>query len=180
MIKGVASLWGFFWVGIVGICSIAGGVVAAPHIYRWVKNWLRVRQHRGWLKGLPWFVPHRRRLKHLEGLVRLLGQAQEGLNLVDRELVREIQYDLGRVAWHVYTDAWPYVAVYSYSDERQCLAIRNLSQVEDDGSRTDGRIERARTVIKGVEKNPFTSDQVKKVARAALEELERRQQLKVQ
>lgn len=180
MMEIAAGFWKFSWTAFVGICSIAGGLVVMPGIYRRVKNLARLRWHQGWLTNLAWFVPSRRRARDLESLVRFLGHAQERLSAIDRDLVRRIQYDLGRVEWHVWTDALPYVAIYSYKEDKQCLALRNLSQVENDSSVCDGPTERAKAVIKGVHDNPFTSDHVRRVAKAALEELDTRQRIESQ
>ena len=131
------------------------------------RRWLRQQRPR-----LVLLVPSRRRARNLEHVVKFLGKAQERLSPPQSDLARKIQHELGRVGWNVWTEALSYVALYSNKVEQQCLALRNLSQIEDEES-----IEHVENVIKGVLENPFTSDRVKRVAEAVLEELKSRRQM---
>jgi hypothetical protein len=103
--------------------------------------------------------------------LKVLGKAEEGLTCVKNEaLVKDIRYGLNKVFWAVWVEEMSYIALHSDKDKERCLALRNLSQVEDGES-----LEHIICVVSGVLHDLLASPRVTKVAKAVLSELQERQ-----
>jgi len=151
------------WKVIAGACAAAWIIV--PVFFKWVKpHWEEWRYRK--------LVPSQRGASGLVRLIKLLGKIQDQLSYTQNEIVAKIRHDLGQVEWNVWTEALPYAAIYSSKEKERCSALRNLSQVSGLES-----IKRASTIIKGIVVNPGTSKNVRRVAEAALKELEERQKM---
>ena len=166
-----------FWKSLLGILACFGAIATALSA-----AFAIARELRPFLARRHWFrrhrdlaVPDRKQAKQFERLVRHLGKAQEWLGNVDCEMARRLARELGHIEWKVWAEALSYIALFSRSKEQQCLALRNLSQVEYHGT-----VARVKAVVQGVKDNPFTDDRVKRVAEAALLELEKREKIKNQ
>jgi hypothetical protein len=171
----VSATKGEFWkrlsetIGSFG--AIMGALLSGFAVAREISHALARRRRVRRYKDLA--TPSRKQARQLEELVKDLSKAQEWLGVMDCEMARTLALKLGRIAWEIWAEALSYVALFSPSEESQCLALRNLSQVEDDGA-----IERVKRVVQGVIDTPLTSYRVNHVARAALDELERREKIR--
>jgi len=164
------AVWRQVWKVVAGVGVAAGAVASTLTVF----GHLRSAVARRWFKRreVP-RVPSRKCARRLKKLVKHLGRAQEWFGSLDCEMARTLDHELGRVTWKVWAEVLSYVALYSANEERQCLALRNLSQVKDAGA-----VDHVKGVIKGVEEYPFTHDRVRRVAEAALRELERREKIR--
>ena len=135
-----------------------------PKMQRYFSQWFR-RKIRA----------EREEFKNLERLVKTLGKVQLWLGYSQSEMIEKIQNHLNKIQWSIWTEALPYIAIYSKNEKDRCLALRNLSQVEGKGS-----IECAIDTINGIARNKNTTKRVKRVAKVALKELKKRQEMKTQ
>lgn len=156
---------------IVAIVGFFGALASGLVILRKIRSGLHRR--RWFRRREDLAVPTWKQARQLERLVTNLAKAQEWFGSVQCEMARKLARELARVEWKVWAEALSYVALFSPSEERQCLALRNLSQVDDEGG-----MDRVKGVIQGVIEYPFTPDRVKPVAEAALKELERRERIR--
>lgn len=126
------GLLNFIWTVISGLA--VAGWIAVPII------WKKLRPF--WI-GRPRLKSSRRGAKDLKELVKFLGQVQEWLSSMQTELVTRIRHDLCKIEWNIWLEALSYIALHSNVDNQRCLALRNLSQVDDTKSMDSIEIGRA-------------------------------------
>jgi hypothetical protein len=102
--------------------------------------------------------------------MRVLARVEEQLSQVENDvLLEDIRLDLNRVMWSIWVEAMSHIALRSHSEGDRCLALRNLSQVEDAGS-----LQHVIHVVNGVMSDMTATEPVRRVGEAALKELEDR------
>lgn len=148
------------WIIVCNLAVLAW--ITVPAFLKFV--WPRWRMRRSGRFAPKWSGTKIRRFGWL------LGKVQDDLGSARDAMATKIRRELTKVEWGIWTEALPYAEIYSNKDDERCLAIRNLSQVESIES-----IEHAKRIIQGIVTNPSTSNNVRRVAKAALEELKNRQ-----
>jgi len=155
------ELWGFVWDVISGL-SVAAWVVV-PVLLRYVKpHWDQRTYAR--------LTPSRKGAKVLRRLAKTVGKMRFWLRH-DNEMIRSIRKKLFRLECEIMAEAFTYLAMHSDRDDERSSALRYLSQVEPE------KMTYAEQIIKAVIEDRIASDEVVRVAKAALGELQSRRRM---
>lgn len=159
------------WRVVVGVCTVATGFASVfiivdqlrPFVYR------QLELRRQW----PWIIRRPRWARTLARLMRVLASVDSKLTRAQNDiLLEEIRRDLNGVMWSIWVEVMSCVALRSTKESERCLALRNLSQVDD--LKTMSHV---MDVVKGVLSDLDATPHVRQVAKAALKELKKRTEM---
>ena len=145
----------------------AAGVVFIPVFIKYIKPWW---QNRSYLS----LTPSHQGAKQLRRLAKTLGQMRFWIK-PDSVMGRRIGQSLFQAENEILTESFSYLALHSEKDEERCSALMFLSQLGGkEKEEKEAMMNYAEDIIRAVLNDRSTSDAVKKVANAALEELKAR------
>ncbi len=150
------------------ISSLAVGCwVVVPALIKYVKPWW---QNRSYLS----ITPSRQGGRQLRHLAKTLGRMRFWIKY-DSAMGRRIRHSLFQAENDILTESFSYLALHSENNMEQCSGLMFLSQLEG-----QEMMRYAENTINAVLNDRSTPDKVKKVAHAALEELNERKEIEKQ
>ena len=156
------ALLTLFWTIICGLTALYW--VIMPIFIKYVKPRLQQWHYTK-------LVPSQRGARRLRRLAKTVGQIIFWLSYSENEMMRSIGRELFKVERKIITESSVYLAIHSDNNKERWSSLLFLSQVDEEF------IDYARDTVNRVEQELGNSDKIRNVAKAALEELNKRRKI---